>query len=231
MDAKDFRTDPYGFMQQNVVIVNLNSSDVKSFSYDPSTKSVVRPGSDFLIEATVRPIPNATVTGCAGEAFSLRKADSSVPDDEKRKIYFVPYAQNSLCGTILSRKAQWVFTATMDGCSFGVGSQPGDGTAMVVHANAGTSGGSGGGREQQVKMQTRLLESTFGMQGHTLGSVVDPSSYMVDAGGTPTTGADRIRSTTFGHRVHGIWVFYTLRYRVSGSGLAPQYVHEGVHAQ
>jgi hypothetical protein len=59
--------------------------------------------------------------------------------------------------------------------------------------------------------------------------VVDPSSYMVDAGGTPTTGADRRRSTTFGHRVHGTWGFYTLLYRVSGSGLAPQYVHEGVH--
>ncbi len=229
MDATDFRNDVFTFLEQNVVIVAITADDVKNVVYDRETATVVRPGKDFVVKATVIPISGATVSGCDGGAFYLRKAADSVADTEKRTIFFVPYAQNKLCGTILGNQAQWVFTATMDGCSFGIGSQPGDGTVMVVHANASRSAGGGGGRDQQVRMQARLLESTFSVRQDALSGVIGPSSYMVEPGGQDSVGTNRLRSTTFGRRVHGRWQFYTLRYRVSGGAMAPHYDHEGVH--
>ncbi|HEX7760175.1 MAG TPA: hypothetical protein VF459_11780 [Caulobacteraceae bacterium] len=203
----DFRNDPLGFMQNNVVYVTIPND----------TTGLV----DLTIELRN---PAAVVSNKPGyNVFRLRLAKNT--DQAPLRAYVCPYQQDTIQGIMLGNQAQWCFTPTMDGCTFGIGSQgPGtNGTVLVSHVNTNRSGqavgeaaGLDGHRQQQRKMQRNLVRSQVGMDA----VLIEPDTYMTEGGE-----ANKLKSTTFGsHAANGPWTFHTQRYRYSGN----TFFHGGV---
>jgi len=116
-----------------------------------------------------------------------------------------------------------MFTVTMDGCTFGVGSQAGaDGAVRVAHANntklaaPGVLVGPGAGvagRAAQARVQGMMATSHVGPGG----LLIEPDTYQGEDLG--------MKATTFGHHAAGgAWSFRVLSYRVSGT----TWTHGGV---
>jgi hypothetical protein len=230
VSRQSFAEQPYTFMTNNVVRINITPSSVQAADANAHTGILIRNGDQFLTRVTVRKQANTTVQGANGSVFVLELADTSIPKDEKRRAYFVPYFVDTTCGATLGSGARYMFTPTMDGCSFGVGAQNGNSSVLVMHSNSATSAASygpmnAGALNQQEKVQRILLNSAFLANNDALTSSIAPSQYMTLNGGIPL-GTDKVRSTTFGRLSNGTWRFYTLRYRFLGGGV---YSHEGVH--
>ena len=108
-----------------------------------------------------------------------------------------------------------MFTATMDGCSFGVGSQT-TGVCRVAHANEARFGankeqtfGLSGARQFQRDEQQQRLTSELGANA----SIINPLHYMPDIDNELV-----LKSTTFGlHTLGRNWSFYTQRYWKNGN--------------
>ncbi|HYE34303.1 hypothetical protein [Methylocaldum sp.] len=127
--------------------------------------------------------------------------------------YWCPYRANELHSVTVGRMARFMFTATMDGCSLGVGTDGGHGTRVISHVNSANYGsgleqalGMDKARAEQRKMQSNLLKHKHG-SGQV--SVISPLEYMRDVDGDLV-----LKSTTFGIRPDGIddWHFYVHRY-------------------
>ncbi len=158
-----------------------------------------------------------------GGVYKLRK--KSAADARGLRVYFCGYEQNSTKSLMLGNDANWMFTATMDGCTFGAGSQAGaDGAVRVAHANNAKvaapgvlvgSGGGVGGRAAQGRIQAMLATSHVGPGG----LLIEPDTYQ---------GADQgMKATTFGHHAAGgVWSFKALSYRIAGT----TWTHGGVIA-
>jgi hypothetical protein len=125
--------------------------------------------------------------------------------------YWCPYAQNQTFSCMLGNGAKFMFTAIMDGCSFGVGTEASPGQVRVAHANRGAIGveaeehvGMAEARNRQAIAQSQSLSLTVGGDVRTIG----PSDYRQDIDGSSV-----LSSTTFGwHDLGGPWVFFTQRY-------------------
>jgi hypothetical protein len=138
--------------------------------------------------------------------------------------YWCPYRGNELHSVTVGTRARFMFTATMDGCSLGVGHDVGNGTRLVSHVNSSSYGaglegtlGMDKAREEQRKMQSNLLRFTHGV-GNV--NIVGPLTYMKDVDGELA-----LKSTTFGFRPDGVndWQFYTHRYYKDMSGFSVRY--------
>ncbi|HEY4252593.1 MAG TPA: hypothetical protein VGM87_15380 [Roseomonas sp.] len=119
--------------------------------------------------------------------------------------YWCPYDANRTAFTTLTGHAEWMFTATMDGCTFGVGRAAPDGTVVVGHANAN--------RHQTKKSISRMaqtqraeLQAELGMHA----SMLQPKNYRFR--GTFSKKRD-VSSATFGVRDGSTWKFYAHLYR------------------
>jgi hypothetical protein len=132
--------------------------------------------------------------------------------------YFCPYAKDSAQSTLLGNAAALMFTATMNGCTLGAGSQNPGGVVRVCHANAFSTGeaskhrGTDSALASQSKFQSAWATSELG--GYNQDVVrVGPDFYMQDGTGIDIT----LNSTTFGRLLAtGIWTFHTLSYRRMG---------------
>ena len=175
MSAVDrFVADPVEFMQNNVVVTPeggaFNTAGKKFFTLTKkagTAKSVERPGVQ-IAEYEAHP-----ATG--GEIF---------------ECYWCPYEEDQICSATVSNAANYMFTAPMNGCSFGVGSAAADGSRRVAHINMKSQANS-------ARKQNAIL------RGSKLGeAIVDPNAYMES--GNP------VLVTTFGVRDKSTrdWSFY-----------------------
>lgn len=126
--------------------------------------------------------------------FELRKAaDGEVAFD----AYIVEYVAGTTPQTTLGTDAQLAFTANMNGCTFGIGSQANAESALVVtHSN---SVGHGSQAANALDQHDRAL----GVVGQG-GTLLEPSSYRTH---------DKM-AVTFGYRSAGqLWRFAYLSYR------------------
>lgn len=107
--------------------------------------------------------------------------------------YWCPFEQNNAPHAHLKTAASYMFTAKMDGCSFGIGIPAGNGSVYVAHAN---QGGDGHAQLAQLKGHAKfpggVPQATFG-----------PGSYRFRL--------DTVSSmaTTFGLLVGTQWKFYS----------------------
>jgi hypothetical protein len=108
--------------------------------------------------------------------------------------YWCPYAKNNAPHVHLKSGASWMFTAKMDGCSFGIGIPSGTGSVYVAHANQGGKG------DEQLTMLQGHTKFAGGLSGNSYG----PANYRYIVSGTASTMA-----TTFGIRVGTTWKFYS----------------------
>lgn len=140
------------------------------------------------------------------------------------RSYIADYHQGQTTFTTLgtNQHARFCFTANMNGCTFGRGTQADPNAPLVVsHGNAANAG-------PIVNLQPQLQPATKSMlqiqiqyararDGHGVGGrVYEPEHYRI---------GNRM-SVTFGHRTPGtVWVFHTIHYeRVAGG----TYVSYGV---
>lgn len=212
----DFCDNTLTFLQQNIVYV------------------IVAKESNGLTEVVVEPRAGTTIDNIAagvgaggvvsGGVYKLR---SRKPTDARGlPAYFCGYEQNKTIPLTLKNAAMWMFTVTMDGCTFGVGSQSRGnlGSVRVAHANnssqaapdisINTGGNILTGRPAQAHIQAMMATSHVGQGGF----LIEPDSYM--------GGDHSMKATTFGyHAPMGIWTFKSLSYRMGGG----TWVHGGVN--
>ncbi len=209
----DFCDNTLAFLTRNIVYVivskeTLGLVDVTVEPRDPAT--------------TIANIPVGAFGGAAeGGVYKLRKKTAN--DARGLRVYFCGYEQNKTIPLMLGNDANWMFTVTMNGCTFGVGSQAGaDGAVRVAHANnakqmkPGISVGPDGGvtgRAAQARVQAMYATSHVGPGG----LLIEPDTYQ---------GADQgMEATTFGHHpTGGAWSFKALTYRKGGT----TWTHGGV---
>ena len=195
------QADPVDFMENNIVVVNFegaprNTDDrpLNLVMYSLATDRVIgkRLGEVlpvyFVTEASMLLFsPGATA---AGPAFPA---------------YFCPYRKDDTLGTVISNKADLMFTAAMDGCSLGIGSQTSNGSRMIYHSNTAQLG-STSNPHAQGEAQSTTLNFMFGSSG--VDQIWGPGNYRFEMG------QGVLRSTTFGMRNtnSGDWNFYSQIY-------------------
>lgn len=96
--------------------------------------------------------------------------------------YWCPYVEGQLRTTTVGNEANLMFTAPMNGCSFGIGSPGSRGERLVGHSNAK-------GQPDSWKLQNKALRVAKMNDAH-----VNPHVYMGIAGDDP------VLVTTFGVR-------------------------------
>lgn len=180
MGAVDrFLDDPVEFMQNNVVSTpeggDVNKTGGKKFftleKLAGLASSIERPGAQ-IPTYMARP-----ASGGGGEGIM--------------EIYWCPYQDDTIQSTTVGNAANVMFTAPMNGCSFGVGAPANDGSRYVAHINMKS-------QQNAWNKQDNILK------GSKLGDrIVSPHMYM---------GADKdpVHVITFGVRTPKTqeWNFY-----------------------
>ena len=204
--AGNFLIDPIDFLRKNLVIPNHENIGKTQGDAGVHTMCLFKAGTP------------ASQHGVDIDRWFLAKHSPKFDPNKVGAIfdaYWCPYDQNKTFTCILGNDSRYMFTATMDGCSFGIGSQTGDGTCRVGHSNAGTFGankeqtyGMDGARQFQRAEQQNLLKHQMGNNIN----VISPLNYMADY-----DGALVLKSTTFGYRNGANWEFYTQQYLRTGN--------------
>lgn len=175
------------------------------------------PGQSQIIEVTVKRRDNNRCSKAGGHVYHLSRDVAARPPNEVLAIWWLPYQLNAVRIGTLSNAATYMFTAAMNGCSLGFGSQGGDGTCLVSHVNYAI-GGEGGRENQRAEQHTQLR----GVFGNDPFSVVHPDAYQ-DTG----SGAFTQQATNFGKNVNGIWQFHSHTWMEIG-GLKSVVLHCGI---
>ena len=148
-DRSDFVADPVAFMKKHVVLqwVNITAS---------------RP---LVVTITEKPNLQVASGGRPGaKVFVMTDICTDVPRGEKMPIHWIGFGTGRVVSGVLDSRSKYMFTYAMDGCTFGAGSQSGDGCCVVAHANAkGMVGNDGTSGTQRALQRTQLQsEPQFG---------------------------------------------------------------------
>lgn len=200
---QDFVRDPVAFLQDNILRsqffdggVRISESQplvvtIKVMAGDP--KIVNKPGKVYYL--------TTDVTGC--------------DRTERVPIFWLGYKDNDTVRSTLNNNGRLMFTANMDGCTLGVGSQTGSGGCLVTHANSKQSGGG----VTQVSDQHTQLRGVYDQNDFWS---LNPNTYM-DAMG----GVHKFKGTNFGANQDGWWMFYTHRWMQLSGSATGNYLHGG----
>ena len=142
--------------------------------------------------------PEVTVKG--GKTTPMLRLLDSSKDQESFESYICDYKDGEINYQVLDKKADFCFTWTMNGCTFGIGKPAADGSVLVSHGNVK---GMGVPRGCQQEAQASLANQMHGGQV----SLLEPITYR--------QGGDEM-STTFGIREGTAWKFYYQSYRRFG---------------
>jgi hypothetical protein len=132
----------------------------------------------------------------AGYVYYLQ-ASTETSTANALKSYICDYETNNTKYALLSARAKFCFTITMNGCTFGIGTPNSSGDVIVSHCNRATD-------PNQAETQREITRNT-----HRNGQVtlLEPSLYRP---------APRMTCTTFGIRIGGAWRFYFQSYQPNG---------------
>lgn len=197
----DFVASPETFMESHIVTPQF---------YD----GVAPPRESRPAVVTIKELEDRRCSKRGGRVFHLSFDTRGVSRDEKLPIYWLAYKRNDFTQGRLNNQSRYMFTALMNGCTLGFGSQAGDGNCLVSHANNATAGADGRQAEaQRDQLRERFAGQSFGM--------LEPNAYRATSHGDATFDA-----TNFGKNVDGTWQFFTLKFKRIGS--AQTYLHGGV---
>lgn len=202
----DFVTDPVAFLENNILRCQFFDGGVKISESRP-------------LVVTIKEMANGptVVNRSGGKVYYLTTDTAGCSLAEKVPIFWVGYKQNDVTPGTLSNTSRLMFTANMDGCTLGVGSQGGDGTCVVMHANKSSAGT--GGKAAQAQAQHDQLATQFG--GGDFWSV-EPSTYMDGMGAQGV-----FKATNFGVNRNGWWLFHTHSWLQMSGSVSGRYVHGG----
>jgi hypothetical protein len=175
-----------------------------------------------------REAPGLTPGGIAEKVLLLEDVPRGIP------AYWLAYEADKSKRAVLGDAEGFMFTANMDGCSFGYGSETGTGAVLVGHANAASTGvetvrnlghnpyldvpadAVRQAREAQAAAQRQMLQKK--MNPGTL-TVLEPSDYLGH------NNLDRCAATVVGIRRRAGWNFY---YQLRSVTTENQYVLSGI---
>lgn len=162
MPAVDrFLSDPVEFMQNNIVSTpeggDVNKTGGKKFftleKLNGLASSVERPGAQIA-------------------TFMARPAGNGGNVEGIMEIYWCPYQDDTIQSTTVGNAANIMFTAPMNGCSFGVGSPAEDGSRYVAHINMKSQNNAW--NKQDAILKGSKLGSTIVSPHIYMGSDKDP---------------------------------------------------------
>jgi hypothetical protein len=182
---REFTADPVLFLSRNVVRIGYNNAagGVRTFTLVP----------DEGYEAE-------SFHGAKLGFYYLREATGGEPD--AFAAYWCGYEETQFKFAVVWKDADFLFTATMSGCTFAVGSDTASGARLVGHVN---SAQVGGGAPAQAADQNRRARRVVGPSG----TLFEPKDYR-----EKPNEVDVFESTTLGvrDRTTGKWSFYAQVY-------------------
>ncbi|WP_191084513.1 hypothetical protein [Roseococcus microcysteis] len=206
-DRSDFVRDPVEFMGRHIVRCQF---------FDWNNTVDISQSRAHVITIKEMQGPPMVLNRPGAKVFYLSNDVAGCARNEMLPIFWLGYRQNKVTQGTLNNQSRVMFTANMDGCSLGVGSQAGDGGCLVMHANKARGMPSG---EAQALAQHGQLQRKFdGQEFH----VVEPSTYL-----TNEADPGRFLATNFGINRDGWWFFYTHSWRLKSGGMDGFYLHGG----
>lgn len=197
-----FLQSPFQFMENNILVIGWDGPVYDTLDGRTTEMTFVQ-----------KPVGSAIARQLGrnlGLFFVVPKAmvaamPAAIPDGRTFNAYFCPYQPNKILGTTISNKADYMFTATMDGCSLGIGQAAPDGSRLIYHSNRG-------GKSDEQRLELGLV------MGASLQHVFEPKDYRMEYG------QGMLKSTTFGvrSRTSNKWGFYTQIYFEDGGTANPK---------
>ena len=115
------------------------------------------------------------------------------------------YTAGTNHSVLLTNMAQFCFTITLNGCTFGIGTPDAQGRVVVTHANSGGN----------TINQRNQIQGAHGVGADMAGvTLLEPAVYRRI---NPTK---NMQATVFGIRSGGGWRFYFQSYEVAGQNMA-----------
>lgn len=146
-------------------------------------------------------VSGRTAAGQAVPVYALSQASNPAAGFQ---AYICDYEQGKTRYLTLGQNADFMFTVTMNGCTFATGMAAANGDVLVCHSNTSKGFGSKTPPELQAQMQRLQVEQLIS-QG---GLILEPANYRV---------MGKEQSTTFGIRRNGAWEFWMHTYTYSGN--------------
>lgn len=191
----DFIKNPLTFLNNNILVIG----------FDAFSPNHVTPSSGVELFKFVQLPKNRALGSQLGESKPVYQLiPTNKADPGTLEAYWCPYKQNDTLGIVLGHEADFMFTATMDGCTLGLGSQGADGSTLVYHSNLANMG-SANNPHAQGEAQRTTLNMMYGASGHTL---FEPGAYRFEYG------QNILSSTTIGARSRDTrkWHFWSQVY-------------------
>ena len=207
--AQKLAANPLTFLQKNIVIIGpqnppASSNGVATFSLLHATE---RPELAELKESDRLEFAEKGTRKSglfrqvkAADVYTLLPYNDQYPHSALQ-AYWCGYKDNSAQFQKVGSAANLMFTHTMTGCTFAVGSATPTGARLVGHFNIQIN------QEASESDMHSAAKQIFGSKAKLL----EKSKYKA--------GDNEIRVTTFGFRKGGQWKFYYQRYRQQGIGM------------
>lgn len=206
-DRSDFVRDPLEFMERHIVRCQF---------FDFNNTVQINESRPHVVTIKEMPGPAMVLNRPRGKVFYLSNDVSGCARNEQLPIFWVGFRPNKVTPGMLSNQSQVMFTANMDGCSLGVGSQAGDGGCLVMHANKARGMADA---DAQASAQYAQLHKKYDAQDFR---IVQPSSYLANE-----ADPGKFNATNFGINLDGWWFFYTHGWRLKSGGMDGYYLHGG----
>jgi len=145
--------------------------------------------------------------------YTLRPARQG--DTDVFMAYWCPYTNQQTRYTTLTGNADFMFTATMDGCSFGIGSRTPDGTCLVSHSNQNQFE-TKDSKAEMISKQKGALRGLLGAKA----KLFQPKDYRSIGTFKKTHG---VSAATFGVCDNRKWKFYSHRFMKKYNGVVVEY--------
>ena len=195
----DFLADPWTFLKSHLVVMGMEgygAGGVKWFrlrKYDKTKAYSV--STIFDIKSSVFVLEGHLAGATAGYFQG----------------YWCPYEREATKFAVIGTAANYCFTATITGCSIGLGHETPAGDKLIIHSNHGSTPAIG-----RTVAETQSDDITA-LGGHGLKTTFGPASYRLD-----TAGRSRFTGTVVGYRTAAAgWEFRTQTYEQYAQ-LAPQ---------
>jgi hypothetical protein len=179
-----FRANPLRFMATHLVIVEIGGTV-------PGTKTV-------RLEKVNTKTCRTKIRQLIGKGnISVCRLVESNDTNDVMNIYWLPYENNKVYHMQLGHDNRFLFTPTMDGCSFSYGGQDPIGAPLVAHANI---------QNDQFEIDQVAIEDQL--------SALYDDDYMIMEKDLYTgskhfnVGSGHVRSTTFGVSNGTRWKFW-----------------------
>lgn len=199
-DETDFAADPIAFMNKHVF--------VPMFPNPWETGGGAQTSQSGPLAVRVVPMEGARVMNPpqpGSKVFHMSLDVGGLAPNAVLDIYWLPYKADEFRWGVLTNQSRYMFTAAMNGCTLGIGSQTGDGTCLITHANSKAVGSSQGPAAQGTAQRGQVAGFFGGLGGYNL---LEPQGYRRDTGGDLSWSA-----CNFGTLNGPNWTFWTHKYR------------------